>query len=205
MLASVGDVLLENGFDYRHAYADKTDKFAAKGLIGTMISTIMMCLEIVDHPSDNYFMLWEDDIVINRQKTYQELISVELPSDATMIAFHMFEKNRHEIQGHARHPTLPFWIGTHGVKTNQAIMLTKQGAQTILDTYRKDTPVLGFEMFFERYWNLPGLYFSDINFCESFDLAGAESDIHVGHTRTDYTEHMYIYYEERPIGGLYAK
>ena len=175
-----------------------------KGLVGNMISKLVMLIEIEKHPSDAYFMLWEDDIVFHRERTYQELISTELPSDAEMIAFHSREKDKERLHELPKQPTLPFWKGTHGIKANQALMLTKRGAKTILNIYRRDTPLLELEFFIDRYRDLPGLYTSDTNFANVMYIAGIESDIH-SHVMPEHFKHMYIRFKDLSIEDIYGK
>ena len=204
MLLDVKDIFMQNGLDYRKAFMNRNGSFDSKGLIGNMISKLLMLIEIEKHPSDDYFMLWEDDIVLNRERNYQELISTELPSDATLIAFHSREKDKGKLHGLPKHPTLPFRKGTHGIKANQALMLTKQGAKTILDIYRQDTPLLELEFFIDRYRDLPGLWTSEINFADIVYIEGVESDIHQGHERNEHVNDMFIYFKEQSIKDIYG-
>lgn len=203
MLLDVKDIFLQNGLDYRKGFMNRLGSREGKGLVGNMISKLLMLIEIEKHPSDDYFMLWEDDIVINRDRTYSELISTKLPSEATLIAFHSPERLNAQLQELPRHPALPFFKGTHGVKANQALMLTKQGAKTILDIYRRDVPLLELEFFIDKYRDLPGLYTSDKNFAEAVYIEGSESDIHP-HTRNDGTN-RYIEFKTQSIEDLYGK
>ena len=202
MLLDVKDIFLQNGLDYRKGFMNRLSSVEGKGLVGNMISKLLMLIEIEKHPSDAYFMLWEDDIVFHRERTYQELISTELPSDAEMIAFHSREKDKERLHELPKHPTLPFWKGTHGIKANQALMLTKRGAKMILDIYRQDTPLLELEFFIDRYRDLPMLYTSDKNFADIVYIVGIESDIHP-HERNE--NNTYIEFKEQSMEDIYGK
>lgn len=175
MLKKVGDYFFANQLNYTKSYGIMQDEYGAMGYIGNMISKLVMLLEVEkQEETSTWFMLWEDDVVLQRQ--YQALIDIQIPDDAALIAFHSPERFADYTQIE-RHQSLPFVRGTPVIKANQALAVNKQGASAILNIYRDQKPLYELEQFFQRHQNIRGAYTSTENFAHLIHMRDFYSDI----------------------------
>lgn len=168
----VRDYFFQRGMDYRgNVSNENTDrvKISLRCLLITRLIIFLHLEELIN--SDNYFMMWEDDVYLSYP--YKDLIDVQLPTDATMIAFHTPDP----INYLKKHRMLPFRHGAHRIRAPQAFVFNKEGLSKILNLYREKQMEYDLEHFFKVYNNLPGLYSSEKNYAHLVHFSDLSSDI----------------------------
>ena len=168
----VRDYFFQRGIDYRGSVKSESTDRLKIGLRCLLITRLIIFLHLEERiNSDDYFMMWEDDVYLNYP--YKDLIDVQLPADATMIAFHTPDPINHL----KKHRTLPFRHGAHHIRAPQAFVFNKEGLSKILNLYRKERMEYDLEPFFSHYNNLPGLYSSEKNYAHLVHFSDLSSDI----------------------------